>query len=47
MSKDTEETANITSPAVKPGSCCIESTKFMSALCGISTPLGLPVEPEV
>ena len=32
---------------VSPGSRCIDSRKFTTARCGTTTPLGLPVEPEV
>ena len=30
-----------------PGSLRIDSRKFVRAVCGISTPLGWPVDPEV
>ena len=47
MSKESVVTARIVSAAVKPGVRCIDSRKFTIAAWGISTPLGLPVEPDV
>ncbi|MNW62016.1 hypothetical protein D3C74_401190 [compost metagenome] len=35
------------SSAVIPGFLAMESRKFVNARCGIFTPFGLPVEPEV
>ena len=47
MSNETVVMATSTSCAVRPGHFCIEARKFTSARCGISTPFGMPVEPEV
>ena len=47
ISKDSVVTARIVSAAVNPGVRCIDSRKFTTAEWGISTPLGLPVEPDV
>ena len=47
MSNDNVVMASKESFAVIPGSRCIEARKLTSARCGICTPLGLPVEPEV
>ena len=47
MSKDSVVTASRVSWLVIPGRSLIECKKLESALRGIWTPLGLPVEPEV
>jgi hypothetical protein len=47
MSNERVVTATRTSSLVSPGSRCIESRKLVSAQCGTTTPLGLPVDPEV
>ena len=47
ISNDRVVTARIVSAAVKPGARCIDSRKFTTPEWGISTPLGLPVEPDV
>ena len=47
MSNDIVVTASSTSSRVRPGSCRIERRKFASARCSMTTPLGLPVEPDV
>ena len=47
MSNDSVVTASIVSEALNPGFSCMESRKFTIAECGIPTPFGLPVEPDV
>ncbi len=47
MSNEMVVTARRTSPAFKPGLRAIEVNKFTTARCEISTPLGLPVDPDV
>ncbi len=47
MSKEIVVTASRLSAAPNPVVSRIDSSRFVSALCGIATPLGRPVEPEV
>ena len=47
MSKESVVTASTTSCAFKPGSRAIDCKKFATARCGIITPLGWPVDPDV
>ena len=47
MSKEIVVTASTTSLAVKPGHRIIEYRKLTNPRCSISTPLGVPLEPEV
>ena len=47
MSKLSVVTATSRSAALRPGSCAMLTRKFTTARCGTTTPLGLPVEPEV
>ncbi len=47
MSNDSVVTARRTSSRPSPGARRIESRKFTTVRCGIWTPLGRPVEPEV
>ena len=44
---DSVVTARKVSSSRSPGSRAIESRKLTNARCGISTPFGLPVEPDV
>jgi hypothetical protein len=39
--------ASMVSAEVNPGLRCIEASMLVTARCGISTPFGSPVEPEV
>ncbi len=47
MSKDGEVTASHRSSGPAPSDSRIATRRFVSALCGTTTPLGRPVEPEV
>ena len=47
ISKDSVVTATSTSSAVMPGWRAMLVRKLTTARCGTTTPLGLPVEPEV
>jgi hypothetical protein len=47
MSNDSVVTASTTSPSCSPGSRARLCSKLTAARCGMRTPLGLPVEPEV
>ena len=47
MSNDSVVTASSRSPAFRPGSVRMLARKLHTAFCGSTTPLGLPVEPEV
>ena len=47
MSNEVVVTASSVSSAVNPGASRMLSRKFITAPGGTSTPLGLPVEPEV
>ena len=47
MSNDSVASPSTTSPGARPGSCCIDSRKLTALRCSISTPLGMPVEPDV
>ena len=47
MSKDNVVTASNASFAPQPGFCRMDESKLTAARCGISTPFGLPVEPDV
>ena len=47
MSKLIVVIASSRSCSLKPGATRIDAMKFATARCGICTPLGRPVEPEV
>ncbi len=47
MSNEIVVTASSRSAGCSPGTRAMLSRKLDSAECGISTPFGLPVEPEV
>ena len=47
MSNDSVVTETSTSAGVSPGCCAMVLRKLTTARCGIWTPLGRPVEPEV
>ena len=47
ISKDSVLIAQMVSASVRPGSRAIERIRFTAERCRISTPFGLPVEPEV
>ncbi|MFT3764373.1 MAG: hypothetical protein QM820_02450 [Minicystis sp.] len=47
MSNERLVTASTQSDASRPGSRAIEARKFTTARCGMATPFGLPVDPEV
>ena len=47
MSNDSVVTATSRSDAVSPGSRAMLARKLTTARCGTTTPLGLPVEPDV
>ena len=47
MSKLSVVTATSTSPGCRPGSRAMLARKLTTAVCGSTTPLGWPVEPEV
>ncbi len=47
MSNEMVVTDSTRSSGKRPGVCCIETRKFVSARFWISTPLGRPVEPDV
>ena len=47
MSKDKVVTASNASVAPQPGFCFMDDSRLTAARCGISTPFGLPVEPDV
>jgi hypothetical protein len=47
MSNESVVIASMTSEQCNPGCFAIDDKKFTTARCGISTPFGSPVEPEV
>ena len=47
MSNEIIASASSTSSRFMPGSRCMERSRLTTLPCSISTPFGLPVEPEV